>query len=313
MNDLVQRPGVKGLLEAYGVLLEQAGLLEEFDARFAAFPVGAAVDVPNAQLFVGRGGRFDEFGLGFGQQPQSIFFHRRRAFFGVAMGSENRLEHGFNRRAVFLHVIGAGEVHRANQLRKRFGVGDQDVKLPGFGCQDIQHVADLGRRRIQLAAHQRFGAHVRAGNDHPVGRDLVVLRHPFDQRFGHGDRRVVADAFAVQLFDIFDGHRRDELPFVAHLLGDDPNIHAALDGFYHGDAGGGAHVGFAGNDRLNGQVGSRKEGRHDFDSLFLELLPGEQRGNIAHVRRRGIGEADFLLRLRFAAPEKTNDEDQKHQ
>ena len=78
------------------------------------------------------------------------------------------------------------------------------MKLAGLGVQNIQHVDDLRRGGVQLAAHDRFGAHIRAGDNQPVGSDLVVLRHPFDQRFGDGDRRMVADPLAVELFGIFN-------------------------------------------------------------------------------------------------------------
>ena len=70
-------------------------------------------------------------------------------------------------------------------------------------------------------------------------------------------------------------------------------------------------VGFPGNDGLNGQLGFRKKLRLDFDALFLELLPGEQRGDIAHVRRRGISEAQPLLRLSFVGTEERAGDDQQ--
>ena len=50
----VQRSRVEGLVETDGVFLEQSRFLEEFDARVAALFAGAAVDVPNAKLFVSR-------------------------------------------------------------------------------------------------------------------------------------------------------------------------------------------------------------------------------------------------------------------
>ena len=57
------------LREGHRAFFQQAGILEELDAGVAALFAGAAVDVPDAQIFVTGGDGIDQFGFGFGQQP----------------------------------------------------------------------------------------------------------------------------------------------------------------------------------------------------------------------------------------------------